>query len=103
MVNKLQITGHATIYAKEIEGGRLYSTYISNKNIDGTYEKLYLTVQLPRETILEDKTEIDITNGFLTFYKDKNGLPKVKMVILEFIKNENEGSYYDDGGSDLPF
>lgn len=103
MVNKLKITGHATVYAKEIEGGMLYSTYISNKNIDGTYEKMYLTIQLPRGTKLEDKTEIDITNGFLTFYKDKNGLPKVKIVILEFVESNNEEPYYDDGGSDLPF
>lgn len=103
MVNRLEITGHATVFMKEVEKGRLYSTYISNKNIDGTYEKMYLTIQLPRETILEDKTEIDITKGFLTFYKDKNGLPKVKMVIQEFTESNDEEIYYDNGGSDLPF
>lgn len=103
MGNRMQITGHAIIYAKQIEEGRIYSTYISNKNIDGTYEKLYLTVQLPRETILEDRTEIDITNGFLTFYKDRNGLAKVKIVILEFTESEKQESYYDNGGSELPF
>lgn len=32
----------------------------------------------------ETAGDIEITNGFLSFYKDKNGIPKVKIIILEY-------------------
>ena len=38
-----------------------YSTAISNKNQDGEYENMYLSVQLPKGVELENKTMIEIT------------------------------------------
>lgn len=86
-----------------------YSTAISKKNEDGTYDKMYLSIQLPKETELENKTKINITNGFLTFYKTKEGLPKPKIVVMQFESEYREQSedITDDiisfDGSDLPF
>ena len=92
-----------------------YSTAISNKNKDGEYEKMYISVQLPRQAELENKTIINITNGFLSFYKSKDGLPKLKIVIMDYevdeeqkyiqeereaIQNENSYNLSDD---ELPF
>lgn len=38
----------------------------------------------------ETAGDIEIKNGFLSFYKDKNGMPKVKIIIMEYTKAEDE-------------
>ena len=80
----MNITGNALIFRKEYEGKNIYSTNISNKDVNGNYTNMYITVQLPKDTELENKTKINITNGFLTFYKTKEGLPKPKIVVMQF-------------------
>lgn len=107
----MNILGDVRIYKKEINGKELYSTTISNKNQNGDWDKMYLSVQLPRNTTLENGTDINITKGFLSFYKTNEGLPKIKIVIQEFqtkeeieereaIINEQNYNINDD---DLPF
>lgn len=60
-----------------------YSTSISHKNQDGEYERMYVAVQLPKGTELENKTEIDITKGFLSTYKSKEE-QRLKIVVMEY-------------------
>ena len=107
----MQITGLCRIFKKELNGKEIYSTTISSKNQNGDWDKMYLSVQLPRNTILENGTDINITKGFLSFYKTNEGLPKIKLVIQEFqtkeeteereaIQNEQNYNINDD---DLPF
>lgn len=79
-MNKQTLTGDFMIFKGEYG----YSTAISKKNEDGTYDKMYLSIQLPKGIELENKTKINITNGFLTFYKTKEGLPKPKIVVMQF-------------------
>jgi hypothetical protein len=108
----LNINGKVIIY-KNTYG---YSTSISRKNQDGEYEKMYLSVQLPKGVELENKTKINITKGFLGFYNTKEGLPKIKVVVMEYILDEeskniqqereaiqNEEFYGAISESDLPF
>lgn len=76
----MNISGNTMIFKGEYG----YSTAISKKNDDGTYDKMYLSIQLPKGTELENKTKINITNGFLTFYQTKEGLPKPKIVVMQF-------------------
>ena len=76
----MNITGRTLIFKSNYG----YTTTISSKNQDGTYNKMYVSVQLPKGVELENKTYIEITKGFLSFYEDKNGLPKVKVVVMEF-------------------
>ena len=97
----LNINGKTIIY-KNTYG---YSTAISNKKQDGTYERMYVSLQLPKGVEVENKTYIEITKGFLAFYKDKNGLPKIKVVAMEIKQDEPkqetvEEAYVPD---DLPF
>ena len=61
-----------------------YTTTISNKDVNGNWDKMYLTVQLPKGDVLENRTTIQIIKGFLSFYKDKNGQAKIKAVIQEY-------------------
>lgn len=107
----MNILGNARIYKNEINGKELYSTSISSKNQEGKWERMYLSVQLPRNVVLEDNTDINITKGFLSFYKNKDGLAMPKVVIQEFqtkeemeersaIQNEE---FAIDYSSDLPF
>ena len=111
----MNITGKTMIFRKEYEGKNIYSTNISNKDINGEYTNMYINIQLPKGTELENKTIIDITKGFLSFYNSKEGLPKIKIVVKEYnidaeqtyaeqereaIQNENN---YEMDSTDLPF
>ena len=84
----MNITGLCRIFKKELNGKELYSTSISSKNQNGDWDKMYLSVQLPRNVVLENGTDINITKGFLSFYKTNEGLPKIKIVIQEFQTKE---------------
>ena len=107
----MNITGKCTIYAKEFNGKMAYSTKISQKNINGEWESMFINVQFQKNTNISDKTKIEVIKGFEGFYKDKNGLPHIKYIIQEYTTEdeqiEREGiqneQYYDTFESDLPF
>lgn len=103
----MNVSGEIMIFKNEYG----FSTSISRKNQNGEYEKMYLSVQLPKGVELENKTKINITKGFLSFYKNKQGLPQVKIVVMEYKTDEevqereaiqNEDSYEMNFGN-LPF
>ena len=79
-----------------------YSTAISKKDQEGNWESMYLSLQLPKGTELENKSNIDVTNGFLSFYKNKEGIPMVKVVVMEY-KTEDNKEFEVSDPSDLPF
>ena len=107
----MNITGKTMIF----KGQYGYSTTISKKNQDGQYERMYVSVQLPKNIELENKTVINITDGFLSFYNTKDGLPKTKIVVREFTTDEEQKyiqeerkaiqneEIYGVQNSDLPF
>lgn len=104
----MNITGEILIFRNEFG----FSTSISRKNQNGEYERMYISVQLPKGIELENKTKINITKGFLSFYKNKQGLSQVKIVVMEYKTDEelqereaiqNEQNYNYDFGNDLPF
>lgn len=104
----MNISGEIMVFKNEYG----YSTSISNKNQNGEYDKMYLNVHLPRGVELENRTKINITKGFLSFYKNKQGLPQIKVVVMEYQTSEetqereaiqNEQNYNYDFGDDLPF
>ena len=107
----MNITGKCTIYAKEFNGKVAYSTKISQKNINGEWESMFINVQFPKNTNISDKTKIEVTKGFESFYKDKNGLPHIKYIIQEYTTEdeqiEREGiqneQYYETSELNLPF
>lgn len=107
----MNISGKCIIYAKEYNGKALYSTKISQKNINGEWESMFINVQFPKNTNISDKTKIEVTKGFEGFYKDKNGLPHIKYIIQEYTTEdeqiEREGIMneqdYDINNDILPF
>lgn len=76
----MEIAGRTMIFKND----KGYSTTISNKKQDGSYDKMYITVQLPKGVELENKTMILILDGFLSFYKTKDGLAKIKIVVQKY-------------------
>ena len=84
----MNITGKTIVFKNDYG----YSTAISNKKQDGTYERMYVSLQLPKGVEVENKTYIEITKGFLAFYKDKNGISKIKIVVME-MKQDGERNY----------
>ena len=84
----MKVTGKARIFKNQYNGNTYYSTSISNKKEDGTYENMYLSTQFKKG--METEGNIEITDGFLTFFKDKNGMPKVKLVILDYTKEQQD-------------
>lgn len=80
----MNISGTIRIYKNQFEGKETYSTTISKKDQFGNYENLYISVQLPQGTSLENNSRINVTKGFLSFFKTRQGLPKIKAVVQEF-------------------
>lgn len=108
----MNVLGNVRIFKKELNGKELYSTSISSKNQNGDWDKMYLSVQLPRNVMLENNTDINITKGFLSFYKNTEGKPIPKIVIQEFQTKdemeerqaiEQEEFYQDNSLQTLPF
>lgn len=81
----LKVIGDTMIFKSEYG----YTTTISNKNINGEYEKMYIQVQFPKGIELENKTKIKIVSSFLSFYKTKDGMPKLKLVVQDFRTEED--------------
>ena len=70
----MNITSKDTmIFVKEDENLRKhYRAGLSSKNKNGEYESGYIDVRMPKGTNIENKTKINITKGFLTFYNYKD-------------------------------
>lgn len=86
-----------------------YSTLLKNGE-----DKLYVQVGFRKgQEPFQEKAMIDIKDGFLSFYKDKNGIAKPKLVILDYteLDIQVEQNYqppvnepvFDPYGDELPF
>lgn len=96
----LKVTGEIYVF-KNDKGA--YSTSISKKNEDGTYENMRISVNFRKGTELENKTKINVTNGFLSFWKNNQGLPQLKLVVLDFENLTNTTNENEEYKDDLPF
>ena len=65
----MNITSNNTMIFKKEENGKVhYRAGLSTKKQDNSYDTAYIDVRLPKDTVLENKTKINITKGFLSFY-----------------------------------
>jgi len=107
----MNITGEKIkIYTKEFNGKMYYRARLSKKNQKGEYENAYIDVKLPKDMALQDKSEIEITKGFLSFYKNKEGKDVFYIVIQEIKQKQDEVTVVEnvttqdlDEGMELPF
>ena len=76
-----------------------FSTLLKNND-----DKLYVQVAFRKgQEPVQDRVTIDIKDGFLSFYKDKNGLAKPKIVVLEYQEIDSGVSVTTEYSDDLPF
>lgn len=95
----VKISGEMMIFAND----KGYSTTISNKKEDGTYDNMFISVNFRKGVSVANKTKINVINGFLSFYKTKDGLAKVKIVIMDFENTNNTNNNETATEDDLPF
>lgn len=92
----MNITSKNTmIFVKEDENlKKHYRASLSTKNVKGEYESGYIDVRMPKGTQLENKTKINITKGFLSFYNYKDKEDKQHtiwyIVVQEFTQEKQE-------------
>jgi hypothetical protein len=79
----MQVIGKTRIFKDEYGGNTFYNTSVSRKLEDGTYKNMRVSVQFKKGQ--ETAGDIEITNGFLSNYEDKNRNAKSK--------NSNYGIY----------
>ena len=88
----MQISGQTMIFRNEHESREgtwyTYTTGVSSKKQDGTYVNAYMPVRFKKGIVVDNKSKIDIKNGFFTVreYTTSGGeLRKViEMMITEF-------------------
>lgn len=97
----LNITGKIRVFRKDYNNKPSYSTAINKKEQDGAYSKMYVNIQFKQGIEVQNGTDINITNGFITHYKDKNGLSHIKFVIMDFEELNKQMEISPD--SELPF
>lgn len=94
----MKLIDRLTVY----KGQYGFSTLLKNNE-----DKLYVQVAFRRgQEPQQDKVAIDIKDGFLSFYKDRNGLAKPKIVVLEYQEIDSgvsEVSIPTAYSDDLPF
>lgn len=93
-----------TVYGKDFEGQdgkktRRYSLAIAKKNGE-KYEYGYIECNFKKGIYIEDKTRLTVTNGWLSFYKNKDGKTVPTVFVNEFEKQEVKQEEED---SNLPF
>lgn len=94
------VTGNTMIF-KNDKG--FYSTSLSKKirNADGTdggWDRTYVGVYFTDKADIPDRTEINITNGFLTFnnYVDQTGAKRTayQVIVTEFTPVQNNANVF---------
>ena len=100
----MEISGSMRIFKNKSQSGHeFYTTTISSKNQDGTWNNLSIVVQFPKDTQLEDGEHINVNKGFLTNYKSGEVL-KPKAVVTEFERSvEKAQEIINNLVDDLPF
>jgi len=85
----MDVTGETTIYRKDFDGRPVYSRRISAKKFENGRQidewiGVYEPVQLPKGTLLDDKTKITVVDAFESVYQNRNGEVQRKLVIRKF-------------------
>lgn len=94
----MNINGKCRVFRKDFDTRIAYTTGISNKKDDGTYDSMYVNLQLPKGTDILNNTEIDVKHGFLSNYKDKDGNYRIKLVVMSFdVLSQVKDDPIDDG------
>ena len=114
----MQISGQATVFATERDSSNgkwyTYQIGVSSKKEDGSYVNAYIDAMFRRGVVVENKSRINIKDGFLTvreFMKnDGTKQKKLSVMILDFdmadgftVHAEEHEQYTALNYDDVPF
>jgi hypothetical protein len=99
---RVNVTGDTMIFRKEWEGKNFYTTSLSKKKQDETYENAYISVQFKKDVVLHNKTKIKVNNGWLTFYM-KGKEPVYQLFISDFEEEDEIPEGFTQVDEGLPF
>lgn len=81
---RTEVTGQTKVFRKDFDERAVYSTSIGKKKMDGTWDNAYINLQFRKGVEIADGTIIDIQNGWLTFYLNREKKPVWQIFINEF-------------------
>ena len=94
----MNITGKCTVYVKEKEingeNRKFYSLGLSKKDGD-SWKNFYIPANFKKGVVVENKTKIDITNGWLDCYTNKDGQNVLTAFVSEFTSESNKSAVPD--------
>ena len=73
------------VYRNEYDGRVVYSIIISRKMQNGSYDSAFIPAQFKKGVDIEDRTKICIKEGWISFFKTREG----KAVFYIFINKFN--------------
>lgn len=93
----MRVSGDAMIFRQAHESADgtwyTYATGVSSKKQDGTYSNMYMSVRFRKGVMVENKTKIDIKDGFITVKEFiTNGGETVKRPEIMILDFEIKGS-----------
>lgn len=105
---KSKFEGKAKIFRKDFDGRPSYSTSISQKNMNDAWDSAFIRVQFNKGVEVEDRTEIEVNNGWLKFYKTRDGKDVFYVHINDFVVLNEPNAYADTDNFaqaelDIPF
>ena len=109
----MKVTGETRIYRKDFDGRPAYSRSIASREfVDGqrtdNWIRTYESVKLPRDCNLQNRSLIDVTNGFESVFKTRSGEVKRQLVIMDYkLLESGDDAKAPDGfmamDEDIPF
>lgn len=105
---KSEFTGVTFVHARDGQYGTMYSVQLSRKNKDDEWENGYINAQFKKDAQVPDGAKINITSGWLSFYKTKENKYAYYIFINEFEILEIASARAEDmqtveNPNDLPF
>lgn len=111
----MQVSGETMIFRNAHEGRDgtwyTYATGVSSKRKDGTYANKYIDVKFRKGVVVEHKTKINITDGFLTLREytanggDVQTVLEIMVLDYEVVNNDtgNTTGFSALNYDDVPF
>ena len=81
---KVEVSGEGMIFRKEFDDRVAYTTTLSKKNKEGTWENAFISIQFKKDVFVHNKTKITLDNAWLTFYMSKDNKPVFYIFCNEF-------------------
>ena len=107
----MNITGKCTVFNKEVArpDGTVWNQYTISipKKVNDEWKSVYITANFKKGVVVADKTKINVTNGWLDLYINKENKSVLTVFISEFeeleTKQQTSAGFMQVEDEGLPF